>query len=85
MIRTLAEPGHGAAEGAWGPQPWVMRRLSAEFVVLPVDTIERCVTDVGICALHLGLDATPQLVEGMARERLLGMVKSEPPSRHPAE
>jgi hypothetical protein len=80
MSPTLAMPGHGTAEGMWDPHPRVMRRLSAEFVVLSADTIERCVTDVGICALHLGLDATPQLVEGMARERLLGMVKSEPPS-----
>jgi len=82
MVSTLTGPGHEVADDVWDPNPLVMRQLSAEFVVLSADTIERCVTDVGICALHLGLDATPQLVEGMARERLLGMVKSKPPSGH---
>jgi len=82
MVSTLTGPGHEVADDVWDLNPLVMRQLSAEFVVLSADTIERCVTDVGICALHLGLDATPQLVEGMARERLLGMVKSKPPSGH---
>ncbi|WP_157431630.1 hypothetical protein [Actinomadura hibisca] len=56
------------------------RRLTAEFVIFSADTVERCVADVQACATHLGLDPTPALVERMAREHLVGMVKSEPPS-----
>ncbi|MEW2359947.1 MULTISPECIES: hypothetical protein [Thermomonosporaceae] len=55
-------------------------RLSLEFAIFTPDTVERCVADVQACATHLGLDATPALVERMAREHLVGMVKSEPPS-----
>ncbi|WP_433335665.1 hypothetical protein [Spirillospora sp. CA-294931] len=60
------------------------RRLSAEFMILTTDTVERCVADVQACMTHLGLDATPALVERMAREHLVGMVKSAPPSRRRA-
>jgi hypothetical protein len=56
------------------------RRLSDEFVILPTDAVERCVADVCACVEHLGVDATPVLVERIAREHLVGMVKSRPPS-----
>lgn len=56
------------------------RRLAAEFVPLPAETVRRCVADVLACVAHLGVDPTPPLVERMARERLTGMVKSQPPS-----
>ncbi|MGI5164132.1 hypothetical protein ACQEU3_07225 [Spirillospora sp. CA-253888] len=56
------------------------RRLTAEFVSFSPDTVERCVADVQACATHLGLDPTPTMVERMAREHLVGMLKSEPPS-----
>ncbi|HEX2315848.1 MAG TPA: hypothetical protein VHJ17_19035 [Thermomonospora sp.] len=56
------------------------RRLAAEFAVLPTETVRRCVADVLACMTHLGVEATPALVERMAREHLVGVVKSEPPS-----
>ncbi|SEG16432.1 hypothetical protein SAMN04489712_103457 [Thermomonospora echinospora] len=56
------------------------RRLEAEFGLLPTETVRRCVTDVLACMNHLGVDPAPALVERMAREHLIGMVKSEPPS-----
>jgi hypothetical protein len=56
------------------------RRLADEFVILPTDVVERCVVDVCACVEHLGADATPALVEPIAREHLVGMVKSRPPS-----
>ncbi len=58
----------------------VTSRLSGEFGALPRYRVERCVGDVCACARHLGFDVTPTLVEKVARERLLAMVKSEPPS-----
>ncbi|KAB2346420.1 hypothetical protein [Actinomadura rudentiformis] len=56
------------------------RRLAAEFATFSTGTVERCVADVHACMTHLGLDATPDLVERLAREHLVGMIKSEPPS-----
>ncbi|GLZ14272.1 hypothetical protein Acsp04_45070 [Actinomadura sp. NBRC 104425] len=56
------------------------RRLAAEFTGFSPATVARCVADVQACLTHLGLDATPELVERMAREHLVGMVKSRPPS-----
>ncbi|MEU5882127.1 hypothetical protein [Spirillospora sp. NPDC047279] len=56
------------------------RRLAAEFASFNAVTVERCVADVQACMTHLGLEATPDLVERMAREHLVGMIKSEPPS-----
>ena len=58
----------------------ITQRLSAEFLVFPADTVARCVCDAWACAEHLGLEVTPRLVEGIAREHLTAMVKSEPPS-----
>lgn len=56
------------------------QRLQAEFAVFSNGTVERCVADVQACMTHLGVEATPALVERIAREHLIGMVKSEPPS-----
>lgn len=58
----------------------VVGRLCAEFGELPRHRVERCVADVCACASHLGFDVTPELVEKIARERLVGAVKSRPPS-----
>ncbi|MFE9102820.1 hypothetical protein [Actinomadura geliboluensis] len=56
------------------------RRLCDEFTTFPSDAVRRCVDDVQACMDHLGLDATPDSVERMAREHLTGVLKSEPPS-----
>jgi hypothetical protein len=56
------------------------RKLADEFMILSTDAVERCVADVCACIEHLGVDATPALVERIAREHLVGMVKSRPPS-----
>ncbi|RJL34418.1 hypothetical protein D5H75_08270 [Bailinhaonella thermotolerans] len=61
----------------------VRARLAAEFLTVPVDTVDRYVCDVWICAEHLGVEATPPVVERIARERLLGLIHSEPPSSRP--
>lgn len=58
----------------------VSARLHTEFSALPQRSVERCVTDTFKCAQHLGYDATPSLVERLAREHLQAIVKSEPPS-----
>lgn len=58
----------------------VAARLRTEFSALPRRSVERCVNDTYKCAEHLGYDATPGLVERVAREHLQAMVKSEPPS-----
>jgi hypothetical protein len=59
----------------------VCARLGAEFVTIPGDVVDRCVSDVRARAEHLGVEATPLLVERIAREHLLAMVNSSPPSR----
>ncbi|GAA4567595.1 hypothetical protein [Planotetraspora kaengkrachanensis] len=59
----------------------VIARLAAEFLSIPVSSINRCVTDVSACAGHLGLEVTPEIVERVAREHLLGRVNSAPPPR----
>lgn len=61
----------------------VSLRLAEEFLTVPVDTIDRCVADVCACATHLGIDATPDVVERIAREHLLAIVNSAPPPRNP--
>ncbi|HKB32215.1 MAG TPA: hypothetical protein VKD26_15440 [Streptosporangiaceae bacterium] len=63
----------------------VTTRLTAEFPALAPATIGRCVTDTSICAEHLGIAVTDGLVEMLAREHLLGLMNSVPPSgRQPA-
>jgi len=61
----------------------VTRRLTAEFPALAPGDIERCVAETWICAQHLGLAVTTRLVERVAREHLLGLVNSVPPSGRP--
>jgi hypothetical protein len=61
------------------PSP-IVRRLSRDFGELSPATVARCVADVERRGRHLGVDLTPQLVELVAREHLMSMVKSEPPS-----
>ncbi|GAA2126468.1 MULTISPECIES: hypothetical protein [Actinomadura] len=56
------------------------RRLADEFANFTSDAVDQCVADVQACMAHLGLDPTPARVERMAREHLVGMLKSEPPS-----
>ncbi|REE95491.1 hypothetical protein [Thermomonospora umbrina] len=56
------------------------RRLETEFAVLSAESVRRCVADVLACMAHLGVEPAPAVVERMAREHLVGMVKSEPPS-----
>ncbi|TDE42651.1 hypothetical protein E1295_27295 [Nonomuraea mesophila] len=60
----------------------VSLRLAEEFLTVPVDTIDRCVADVCACAQHLGVAATPEIVERIAREHLLAIVNSAPPPRN---
>jgi hypothetical protein len=55
-------------------------RLALEFSSFTIATVERCVADVQACMTHLGVDPTPAMVERIAREHLVGMVKSQPPS-----
>ncbi|MBG0812711.1 hypothetical protein [Planomonospora sp. ID82291] len=58
-------------------------RLAAEFRTLPPGTVDRCVADVRACTEHLGVEATPEVVERVAREHLLAIVNSAPPPRSP--
>ncbi|MEV0583755.1 hypothetical protein [Nonomuraea sp. NPDC050310] len=59
----------------------VSLRLAEEFLTVPVDTIDRCVADVCACADHLGIEATADVIERIAREHLLAIVNSAPPPR----
>ncbi|MBB2913205.1 hypothetical protein FHS43_004503 [Streptosporangium becharense] len=61
----------------------VSARLADEFLTVSVDTVDRCVTEVWACAEHLGIEATPEVVERVAREHLLALVNSAPPPRGP--
>lgn len=63
----------------------MVKRLCRDFAGLSPETVERCVHDVRLRGRHLGVDLTPQLVELVAREHLVSMVKSEPPSARRAE
>jgi hypothetical protein len=63
-----------------GASGTVTRRLAAEFPRLAPSAVERCVVDTWICAEHLGLAVTAGLVECVAREHLLGVQNSVPPS-----
>lgn len=64
-------------------EPQVSGRLTSEFAALSPDVVDRCVTEVRACVAHLGIDPTPAVVERIAREHLVGMLKSEPPSGKP--
>ena len=68
-----------------GVPPAIVRRLCHDFAELSPETVERCVSDVGLRGRHLGVDLTPKVVELLAREHLVSRVKSEPPSARRAE
>ncbi|WP_241661533.1 hypothetical protein [Thermomonospora catenispora] len=76
-MRVLADRRGDAREET---REQLSRRLVAEFAPLSAETVRRCVADVLACMTHLGVEPTPAVVERMAREHLIGMVKSEPPS-----
>lgn len=61
----------------------VSLRLASEFLTIPIETVDRCVADALACAEHLGIEATPDIVERIAREHLLAIVNSAPPPRSP--
>lgn len=58
----------------------IVRRLCRDFAAVPAEVVERCVNDMWLRARHLGVEPRPRVIEGVAREQLLSMVKSEPPS-----
>ncbi|GII91758.1 hypothetical protein [Sinosporangium siamense] len=78
---------HGLATrstgGATSLHESVSARLSAEFLTIPGATVARYVMDVSACARHLGVRATPDVIERIAREHLLALVNSAPPPRTP--
>ncbi|MCT9931116.1 hypothetical protein N5079_12905 [Planotetraspora sp. A-T 1434] len=78
VLATRLSGGPSAEPEPRGP---VIARLAAEFLTLPLDAVDRCVADVWACAEHMGLDVTPEIVERVAREHLLGVVNSTPPTR----
>jgi hypothetical protein len=61
----------------------VTSHLAAEFLTVPLDTVDRCVAEVCACAEHLGIEPTAEVVERVAREHLLALVNSAPPPRGP--
>ncbi|MEU8039787.1 hypothetical protein [Streptosporangium sp. NPDC049078] len=61
----------------------VTSHLAAEFPTISLDTVDRCVAEVRACAEHLGIEPTAEIVERVAREHLLALVNSAPPSRGP--
>jgi hypothetical protein len=88
MQAVIQRPGMGAqaqrvlrTDSATGDT--VTSRLTTEFPALAFATIVRCVTDTAVCAQHLGLTVTDGLVEMLAREHLLGLMNSVPPSGRP--
>ncbi|MEV5407380.1 hypothetical protein AB0K60_00875 [Thermopolyspora sp. NPDC052614] len=84
--------GEAAGESRWGARAEpghpldaaCAARLAAEFRSIPDGVVRRCLADVCACAEHLGVDVTaPGVVERLARERLLALVNSTPPSGAP--
>jgi hypothetical protein len=74
----------GGPSTAPGPRELVelvIARLAAEFLTVPLSTVDRSVADAWARGEHLGLAVTPEIVERVAREHLLGLVNSAPPSR----
>ncbi|GII00496.1 hypothetical protein [Planobispora takensis] len=67
--------------GPTGLREPVSARLAAEFLTVPLDTVDRCVADVFACTEHLGVEATAEVIERVAREHLLAIVNSAPPPR----
>ena len=61
-------------------RPAIAGRLIDEFPIIPAATVRRQVDDAWVCALQLGLEVTPWLVERVAREHLTHLIRSTPPS-----
>ncbi|MEU7884514.1 hypothetical protein AB0B54_03350 [Microbispora bryophytorum] len=81
VLAARISGGPSSEPGLREPVELVTHRLAAEFLTVPPSTVARCVADAWACGQHLGLDVTAEIVERVARERLLGMVNSAPPSR----
>ncbi|SDR31785.1 hypothetical protein SAMN04489764_5096 [Thermostaphylospora chromogena] len=60
----------------------VNARLASEFPTVPAETVARRVREARARAEHLGVAATPQVVERVAREHLLALVNSDPATPH---
>ncbi|MEV4097660.1 hypothetical protein [Streptosporangium saharense] len=74
------------ATGLDGPPAFrdrVSSGLAAEFPTVPPGTVARRVADARARAEHLGIEATPEVVERVAREHLLALVNSAPPPWSP--
>ena len=80
-LATRISGGPSPEPGLREPRQLVIDRLAAEFLTVPLPSVARCVADTWACGEHLGLYVTPEIVERLARERLLGLVNSAPPSR----
>jgi hypothetical protein len=83
MMAALTGRPPGPSRNAPDPDqkpPPLERRLTDEFADLAPHAVARCVADVSACVTHLGMEPTPDVVERIAREHLVGMVKSQPPS-----
>ena len=81
MMAALTGRAPGPSRNALDPNKAPLeRRLTDEFGDLAPDTVARCVADVSACVTHLGMEPTADLVELIAREHLVGKVKSQPPS-----
>jgi hypothetical protein len=59
----------------------VSLRLAGEFLTVPVETINRYVSDVRACSQYLGRPTTSDAVERIAREHLRQLVNSPSPPR----
>ena len=57
-------------------------RVTPALVVVPEDAAQLAAV-VRACAEHLGIRATPEVIERVAREHLLALVNSAPPPRSP--
>ncbi|MGI8329674.1 hypothetical protein ACRYCC_06890 [Actinomadura scrupuli] len=53
--------------------PRIVSRLAGEFPAVDRQIVDRQVRDTWNCALHLGADVTPDLVEELAREHLIAL------------
>lgn len=58
-------------------------RLAAEFLDVPTEIVSGRVRDAWARTEHLGITATPEVIERIAREHLLAVVNSTPPPKAP--
>ncbi|MDF5755386.1 hypothetical protein [Spongiactinospora sp. TRM90649] len=80
MHDLVARASFGPKRGPASADP-VSARLTAEFRQVPAESVERCVADTWARARHLGIGATADIVERVAREHLLALVNSAPRPR----